>query len=111
MPVTDAYVKPTVESLSRVRPVEYRKMFGGIGLYCDGTFFAVIDNDRLYFKTDDANRPAYKQAGMDPWVPDPSTGQKMPYHEVPESVLGAPETLGAWIDEAVAVAIRKKAKK
>ena len=111
MPVTEAYVKPTIEKLCRAKPVEYKKMFGGIGLYCEGIFFAVIDDDRLFFKTDDVNRPEYEQAGMPQWIPDPSTGQRMPYHQVPESVLDDPETLSRWIDGSVGVAMRKKVRK
>ncbi len=111
MPITDAYTKSTLQSLNAARPIEAKKMFGGMGLYCEGTFFAVIDDDRLFFKVDDHNRSDYEKAGMDQWVPDPRTGQKMSYFQVPPKVIKDPSKLGEWIDAAVEVAMRKKKKK
>lgn len=111
MPVTEAAVKSFLEPMSQVRNITSRKMFGGIGIYCDGIFFAVIDNDQLYFKVDDVNRPAYEAEGMPPWNVEGPNGGPMPYSQVPEGVLGNLEKLADWIDEAVEVAKRKKKKK
>ena len=42
--------------------VSARAMFGGHGIYRDGTMFALVAEGVLYFKVTDANRPAYEQA-------------------------------------------------
>ncbi len=106
MPITEAAVQPILAKLGSARKITHRKMFGGIGIYCDGTFFAVIDDDHLYFKVDDINRSAYESLDMPQWI---IKGQgPMPYYEVPLKVLEEPETLGQWIDDAVEVAKRKK---
>lgn len=96
--------------LGAVRPVTYRKMFGGAGVYLDGLMFAVLDNDRVYFKVDSQNEGRYVEAGMDLFVYDPSTGATMPYREVPPRAWETPEDLAEWIDEALEVVRRKKAK-
>ena len=36
-----------------------RAMFGGHGLYVDGMFFGIVDDDVLYLRVDDANRAAF----------------------------------------------------
>lgn len=44
------YVEYVVEQLRGAGSVRARKMFGEYGLYCDGTFFAVICDDQLFIK-------------------------------------------------------------
>lgn len=111
MPVTDSVVQKFVSELSQARPVTHRKMFGGVGLYSDGIFFAVIDDDRLFFKVDEVNLPNYEVFGMKQWSIEGPNGGPMPYYEVPAVVRTDSSKLGQWIDEAVDVAKRKKARK
>ena len=54
-----------VDQLSGLKAITSRRMFGGIGLYQGTTFFAIIDEGRLYFVTDDATRSEYANRGMD----------------------------------------------
>ena len=44
------YVEYVVEQLHGAGSVRARKMFGEYGLFCDGTFFAVICDDQLFIK-------------------------------------------------------------
>ena len=44
------YVEYVVEQLREAGSVRARKMFGEYGLFCDGTFFAVICDDQLFIK-------------------------------------------------------------
>lgn len=111
MPVTDAAVQTLLAPLSAVRAITSRKMFGGIGIYCDGVFFAVIDDDRLYFKVDEVNLPDYDEMGARQWVIEGPNGGAMPYRELPDKILNDPNVLGSWIDDSVRVAQTKKTKK
>lgn len=43
-------------------------MFGGVGLYAGELFFALIDDDILYLKADDATPAAFE--ALRPWVDD-----------------------------------------
>ena len=53
------YVEYVVEQLRGAGSIHARKMFGEYGLYCDGTFFAVICDDQLFIKI---SRPAESPA-------------------------------------------------
>jgi DNA transformation protein len=87
-------------------------MFGGVGLYLDGLFFALIDDDTLYFKADEASRRRYEAAGSRPFCPDPSRPeQAMGYWQVPADVLEDPEALVDWAREAQGVALSKRGKR
>lgn len=108
MPVTDEAVRRLLAPLEAIRSITSRKMFGGVGLYCDGVFFAVIDDDRLYFKFDAETAPYFDAVGAAQWVIEGPMGGAMPYREVPAGLHD--QELGRWIDAAVGVAVRKKSK-
>jgi len=38
-----------LDTLGAVRPVTARRMFGGVGFYAEGLFFAIATDDLLYF--------------------------------------------------------------
>ncbi|HYO46476.1 MAG TPA: TfoX/Sxy family protein [Gemmatimonadota bacterium] len=96
------------DQIGRVMPVRSRPMFGGLGLYSGDLFFAVVDDDVLYFKVDDVTRPRYEKRRMRPFNPmgTPMNG----YWQVPAGVLEDVEELASWVREAVEVAGRAKAK-
>lgn len=111
MPVSPDFRRRVVERLAQFAPISDKSMFGGVGIYADGLFFAVIDDDRLYFKVDDANRPDFEAAGMKPFMPyGEDSGYQMGYFELPPSVLADDDALPAWMDKAIAVARRKKSR-
>jgi DNA transformation protein and related proteins len=83
-------------------------MFGGVGIYAAELFFALLDDDTLYFKVDDTSRPQFKDRGMAPFRPYGEEGEVMQYYEVPADVLEDPEELRAWVEAAIAVARRAK---
>ena len=83
-------------------------MFGGVGIYAAELFFALLADDTLYFKVDDATRPQFKELGMAPFRPYGEAGEVMQYYEVPADVLEDPEELEIWVKAAIAVARRAK---
>jgi DNA transformation protein len=104
--VTSDYLAWALEQLAVAGQVTSRRMFGGVGLYLDGLFFALIDDDTLYFKTDDSSRPRYEQAGSRPFRPFPDNPDHvMAYWQVPADVLEDPDLLREWAREALAVAL------
>jgi len=104
MAVSAAYREFVLEQLGRVTPVTSRSMFGGVGIYADGLFFALIGGDTLYFKVDDTNRGDFEAAGMGPFRPFGEDQPPMRYYELPADLLEDPDRLRPWIDKAVAVA-------
>jgi DNA transformation protein len=57
----------------------------GPAIYAQGLFFALIAEDRLYFKMDDATRPDFEQREMEPFRPF-GEDSAMGYYEVPADV-------------------------
>ena len=107
MPVTADYLNYVLEQLARVHRVTSRRMFGAYGLYSDGAFFALIDDDTLFFKTGDANRADYESRGMKRFMPYPDqnpSGGGMGYHEVPADVLEDKTELARWAAKSISVA-------
>lgn len=110
MAFSKSYRDFVVEQLGRVSAVTHKSMFGGAGLYHQGLFFALIAEDRLYFKVDDSTRPDFERSGMEPFRPY-GEESAMGYYEVPADVLEDLSQLALWMRKAVDVAARMKQRK
>lgn len=105
MSVSDNYRTYIIEQLAALPALSTRRMFGGIGLYSGDFFFALIDDDVLFFKVDDANREDYTSRGMKAFMPFP--GQpSLGYFQVPAEVIEEAEELTQWARKSVEVAQR-----
>ena len=100
---TSAFVTEVVSLLAELGDVRAKAMFGGHGIYCGSTFFALIAHDRLYFKVDDDSRREFVERGTGPFSPAPGKVMKS-YYEVPRGVFDSDEELVRWARRAVAVA-------
>ncbi|HUF90021.1 MAG TPA: TfoX/Sxy family protein [Gemmatimonadota bacterium] len=106
MAVSAGYRAFVEDQLGCVMPVRTRRMFGGLGIYAGDRFFAIVDDDVLYFKVDDETRPRYERRRMRPF--DPMGTPMNGYWQVPAGVLEDVESLREWAVEAVEVAARAK---
>jgi DNA transformation protein and related proteins len=111
MPVSKGFTDFVVEQLEGCGMISTKRMFGGVGIYCGETFFAIIDNDVLYLKVDETNRPDFERAGSGPFRPYGDDSEVMQYYNVPVSILEDSGELTEWGRKAMAVAERKKAQK
>ena len=110
MPVTPDYVAYVIDQLSPFARVVSRRMFGGIGLYANDVFFALIDDDTLYFKVDDTNRDDYIARGCEAFRPFADTAS-MSYYQVPSEVLEDADELAAWAHKSLRIAAAAAAAK
>ena len=114
MSVSNGYRTYIVGQLAAVPALGTRRMFGALGLYSGEWFFALIDDDALFFKVDDANREDYVSRGMKAFMPIPDKAS-MGYFQVPEDVIEEAEELTRWARRSVEVAqragLRKQKKK
>lgn len=102
MAVSSDYLQYILDQLARVPRVTSRRMFGGVGLYSDGVFFGIIDNDTVFFKTDDNTRETYVARGSQPFRPYKDRPEvSMSYFQVPADVLEDTDEFVPWARAAV----------
>lgn len=108
MPGEDPFVAHCLELLAPLGPVAARRMFGGHGLYCAGAMFALIADDMLYLKVDDANRGAHEAAGLPPFAYHAKGRQRavMSYYQPPLEALDDAAAMRPWAEAALAAALR-----
>ena len=98
-----------LDQLSALPELRTKAMFGAHGLYSAEKFFGILDDGRLYFKTDDQSQADYTSRGMGAFT----YGMKgkvmtMAYHEVPPDVLEHSPELTQWARLAIEIAGRSK---
>ncbi|MGZ3341702.1 MAG: TfoX/Sxy family protein, partial [Reyranella sp.] len=84
------------------------RMFGKTGVFCDGLMFGMVTDDTLYFRVDDHNREALKEASSSPPL---SYGKKghtidLSFWRAPERLFDEPDELVRWAQLALAAARR-----
>ena len=112
MSVQPQYLAYVLEQLAALGAVRSNRMFGGVGLYSDALFFGLIDDDTLYFKTDETNIAEYQARKMPRFMPFPDRPETvLGYHQVPVDVIEDAELLVVWARKSVAVALASQARK
>jgi DNA transformation protein len=106
------FLEFVLDQLAPLTGVRHRRMFGGVGLYQEDLFFAIIDEGRLYFKVDETTVGEFEKLGMPAFRPTPDQVLKS-YYEVPVDVLEDDAELCRWAKTAIDVQRRagKTAKK
>ena len=106
------FVEHVVESLRLLGPVEVKRMFGGWGLYHQGSFFALIAAETLYLKTDADNRAEFDAQGLEPFT-FVKGGETIVtgYRAAPEEALENPRVMARWAKSAYGAALRAARKK
>jgi DNA transformation protein and related proteins len=104
-----AFVDHCLELLAPLGALRAQRMFGGHGLYCDELFFALTAAERLYLKADAQTRPAFEQAGCEPFVYDAKSGAiALGYWSVPAEAMESPTLMQPWARQALAAALRAR---
>ncbi len=96
-----------VEQLAPLGRITKRRMFGAVGIYANGLFFALIADDVLYLKGDEALRPQFEAAGSQIFDPF-GDGKTLNYWAAPAEALDDQEFLIEWARKSLEVAARKK---
>lgn len=101
MTVSNHFILHAVECMASVAPVSYRRIFNGYGIYHHGVQFAIIINDRLYFRADNFSRDLYLAKKMSAFQPSGLIGLEPSFFQLPEDVLNHPPELIYWMRIAV----------
>ena len=112
MKKTNPFVETILKKLKPHGPITARAMFGGYGIYYGDVIFALIAENRLYFRADDLNRKDYESYDSEPFTYQ-GMGKPvvMPYMSLPDEILENPKKLPSWINKAMDTSLRHKKKK
>ncbi len=100
-----------LDQLSALPDVRAKAMFGAFGIYSGEHFFGIVDDGKLFFKTDAQAKTAYEERGMKPFT-YASQGKMltMAYHEVPADILECAPELVTWAQRSIRIAADKPKK-
>jgi DNA transformation protein len=113
MVASDSFAEFLREQLAPLGRVEMRRMFGKTGVFCDGFMLAMVRDNTLYFRVDDANRADFKEAESIPPLNYEKRGGTidLSFWRAPERLFDEPDELVTWARAALAAARRVAAKR
>jgi DNA transformation protein and related proteins len=113
MVASDSFAEFLREQLAPLGRVTTRRMFGKTGVFCDGLMLGMVRDDTLYFRVDDHNRAAFKEAESFPPLNYEKKGCSidLSFWRAPERLFDEPDELVAWARAALAAARRVAAKR
>ena len=107
MAVNENFAQFVKDQLSEFGEVEFKNMFGGIGIFKDGLMFAKIGGDKFRLKVDDSNKQQFEDKGMKPFYSEKKK-KGMPYWEVPQDILEDRSELVKWAGQSFEIALKSK---
>jgi DNA transformation protein and related proteins len=113
MVASDGFAEFLREQLAPLGRVTVRRMFGKTGVFCDGLMFGMVSDDTLYFRVDDDNRVAFKEAECFPPLNYGKQGRTidLSFWRAPERLFDEPDDLVTWARAALAAARRVAVKR
>ncbi len=106
MAVSEEYRDYIEDQLGVIGGVNFKKMFGGFGIFKDGMMFGMISpGDIFRMRVDEQNQSNYEKAGMKQF-PSHHGKKGMPYWDVPSQVLETTDELKSWAQKSIDVALR-----
>jgi DNA transformation protein len=113
MVASDTFGEFLRDQLAPLGRVTLRRMFGKTGVFCDGVMIGMVTEDTLYFRVDDHNRAAFKEAGSFRPLSYEKKGCTidLSFWRVPDRLLDEPDEFVRWAREALAAARRVAAKR
>lgn len=108
MTASDSFAEYLRDQLAPLGPLVLRRMFGKTGLFRGGLMFALVSDDTLYFRVDDANRAAFAEAEAAGPLTYVKQGRAidLAYWPAPDRLFDEPDELLAWARLALAAARR-----
>lgn len=107
------FLSTLADLLSPLGAITTRRMFSGAAIYSHGQVFALVLDDVLYLKSDDATVVDFEAEGCEPFTYDTKDGRRVltSYRRAPDRLLDEPDDLVAWARTALAVSRRRAAAK
>ena len=108
MAVSASFLDYVKELFAPFGAISIRRMFGGAGVYCDDLFFAIVDDDVIYLKTDGQSREEFELRGLEPFTFETKDGRiaSMSYYSAPGEIFENEDELRRWTSLALDAAMR-----
>ena len=90
------------DQLAGIHGMSAMAMFGGFGIYREGTIVGLVVDDELYLKVDESNKAEYEAMGSTPFTYTKKDGKatSMSYWKVPAEVIEDRERLAQLVEDA-----------
>jgi DNA transformation protein len=113
MVASDGFAGFLRDQLAPVGRITVRRMFGKTGVFCDGFMLGMVRDNTLYFRVDDDNRAAFKEAESFPPLNYEKKGGTidLSFWRAPERLFDEPDELVVWARAALAAARRVAVKR
>jgi DNA transformation protein len=113
MVASDSFAEFLREQLAPLGRITMRRMFGKSGVFCNGLMLAMVMDNTLYFRVDDDNRAAFKEAQSFPPLNYEKKGVTiaLSFWRAPERLFDEPDELVTWARAALAAARRVASKR
>ena len=113
MVASDGFAEFLRDQLAPLGRITMRRMFGKTGVFCDGFMLGMVRANTLYFRVDDDNRAAFKEAEAFPPLNYEKKGGTidLAFWRAPERLFDEPDELVIWARAALAAARRVAAKR
>jgi DNA transformation protein len=109
----DGFTDFLFEQLAPLGRITARRMFGKIGVFCDGVMFGMLAEGMLFLRVDEHNRDIFKEAASSPPLRYTKAGASidLAFWRIPDRLIDEPDELVAWARAALAAARRVSAKR
>lgn len=113
MVASDGFAEFLRDQLAPLGRITMRRMFGKTGVFCDGFMLGMVRDNTLYFRVDDDNRAAFKEAESFPPLDYQKKGGTidLSFWRAPERLFDEPDELVVWALAALAASRRVAAKR
>ncbi len=113
MVASESFAEFLREQLAPLGRITMRRMFGKTGVFCDAFMLGMVRDDVLYFRVDDDNREAFKEAAAFPPLDYEKKGGSidLSFWRAPERLFDDADEFVAWARLALAAARRVAVKR
>ena len=113
MVASDGFAGFLRDQLAPLGRITVRRMFGKTGVFCDGFMLGMVRDNTLYFRVDDDNRAAFKEAESFPPLNYEKKGGTidLSFWRAPERLFDETDELVIWARAALAAAQRVAVKR
>ena len=111
MVATASFIEFLREQLEPLGHLAFRRMFGKTGVFCDGLMLGMVKDDLLYFRVDDQNKTAFKEAEIHPLESVRGSHVRLAFWRAPERLYDEPDEFVSWARAALEAARRVAGKR